>query len=76
MQEGRDELVIFTFIFVLSVFAFAFCFWMRLGTQIDAFSSLSMSFRTTFRALFGDYDLDGISDQYAIPRSPIAFDLT
>ena len=64
LAKGRRELLLFVVTLFICIFAFSVGFWVRFGSQLDDFSSIWIAFRTTLRALFGDYDLDEISDQY------------
>ena len=69
MAKAKYELIFFSIMFLICVFAFAITFWVQLGSQLPAFSSLGMSFITVMRALFGDFDLDAIGERF----NPLGF---
>lgn len=69
MAKAKYELIFFSIMFLICVFAFAITFWVQLGAQLPAYSSLGMSFITVMRALFGDFDLDAIGERF----NPLGF---
>ena len=72
LSKARNELFFFAISFGITVFAFSVTFWVQLGSQMQQFSSMQMSFITVVRALFGDFDLESIGERFSLLSFPVA----
>ena len=57
---AATDLIFFSISLMIGIAAFADCFYVLLGANLAEFYSIRMSFISLFRALFGDFDVDGI----------------
>jgi len=60
LYEKRDELLFFTFVFVISMLAFSQLFYVQLGPVMAQFNTQQGALISLVRSLFGDFDIDAI----------------
>ena len=71
LYKARSELAFFTFVFVISMFAFSQLFYVQLGSVMERFNTQTSSIVSLTRSLFGDFDIVRSAQPSQAPLQPV-----